>query len=438
MIVLAVLVAFVTTLLVRRVPWVHDRLPPPAVATVLTCAAVIVVIVLSGWPDTVWRALIAIPATVVVGAAAILLAGWFREFVIDPLRRRAQSSARPPVRDRVTGRADALPWRVAGWSPIALAVRTGYRSGDVRVTGLAAEMSYYALISLVPLTTALGSSLGYLSAIVGEEQVDEIRDSIIDLLTTIFAEQVASDVLAPLVDGLLSAESAGLAVGALLITLYLASRMFRAAVRALDDAYGVPSRRGWLGQYALGFVFTVVALVAVVSVALLVVIGPLLGDGAELAAKLGFGEAFSVAWSVLRWPTALLVGFSFLMLLYRYAPNVQNTWRRSLPGAIGATAGVIGVSAGYRLYVDVVTPAGLEVDAGGTAVVQAAAQMLSVVLASVLWVWLVSIVVLLGGIVNAEIDAERRVPIQPVDPGRPADRTEPADPVSDAEPRRTP
>jgi len=70
--------------------------------------------------------------------------------------------------------------------------------------------------------------------------------------------------------------------------------------------------------------------------------------------------------------------------------------------------------------------------------VQAAAQMLSVVLASVLWVWLVSIVVLLGGIVNAEIDAERRVPIHPVDPGRPADRTEPADPVSDDEPRRTP
>lgn len=114
-------------------------------------------------------------------------------------------------------------------------------------------MSYYALISLVPITTALGASLGFLRPLLGDEQVDQIRTSIVNALTSVFAKEVAGDVLAPLVDGLLDEKRTGFAIGAVLITLYLASRVFRAAVRALDvplrpecahHLAAVPARRG--------------------------------------------------------------------------------------------------------------------------------------------------------------------------------------------------
>jgi membrane protein len=223
----------------------------------------------------------------------------------------------------------------------------------------------------------------------------------------VFAQQVASDVLAPLVDGLLDEERGGFALGALLVTLYLASRVFRAAVRALDDAYRVASRQGVVTQYLLGFAFTVGALVTLVTVLLLVVIGPLLGDGDAWAERLGLGDAFRAAWSVLRWPTVLALTVAFLTLLYRYAPNVRTTWRRCLPGAVVGTLGALLVSAGFVLYVAAAVPETPGADAGSAAVVQAAAQMLGLVLAAALWIWLSSIAVLLGGVLNAEVDAAR-------------------------------
>src|SRR5699024_7360628 len=171
----------------------------------------------------------------------------------------------------------------AGTNLLAVLVRSWRRSTQVRVTGLAAEMTYYGLISLVPLLTALGASLGFLERIVGTQDVARIEETVVDALSTVFAEQVAADVLAPLVEGLLREERTGVAVGSVLVALWLASRLFRAAIRALDDAYQVPERRGLVGQYALGIALALGAVVTLLVLLAMVVVGPLLGDGREIA-----------------------------------------------------------------------------------------------------------------------------------------------------------
>src|SRR5690625_7620131 len=90
----------------------------------------------------------------------------------------AASNARllAPLRDR-TGDGPSVAERVEEWVaqrresrggwPALVAVRSVRRATEVRITGLAAEMSYYALISLVPLLTALGASLGSLERVLG-------------------------------------------------------------------------------------------------------------------------------------------------------------------------------------------------------------------------------------------------------------------------------
>ena len=286
-------------------------------------------------------------------------------------------------------------------------------------------MSYYALISLVPITTALGASLGFLRPLLGDEQVDQIRTSIVNALTSVFAKEVAGDVLAPLVDGLLDEKRTGFAIGAVLITLYLASRVFRAAVRALDDAYGAQARRNIVAQYLLGLLFTLGALVTILTVALLLVVGPLLGDGKQVAQALGLGDTFRLAWVWLRWPVAFAVGLAFLTLLYRYAPNVRTTWRQCLPGGVVGSLGLLLISTGLMLYIRLAAPSAVTAEAGNAAIVQAAAQMLSLVLAGVLWLWLGSIVILLGGILNAEMNKERDGEASPSEPSTPLDSTSP-------------
>ncbi|NHT17491.1 YihY/virulence factor BrkB family protein [Cellulomonas sp. IC4_254] len=403
-----VLAGLAVAVLSRRSAWVRDRLPVPATTILAWSAAGVVGLALADVGGGTGRTLLSGAVAVVAGAVAVVVAGWLVGVVRPPLaRRRARHAGGPTVARRAVALADRHPGTVRGWGVVQLGVRSVVRSGEVRITGLAAEMTYYALISLVPIATALGASLGYLRPLLGDEQVDEIRTSVVDGLATVFAQQVATDVLAPLVDGLLDERRGGFALGALAVTLYLASRVFRAAVRALDDAYRVESRQSLVTQYLLGFAFTVGALVTLVTVLLLVVVGPLLGGGDALAARLGLGDAFSAAWSVLRWPAVLALGGAFLTLLYRYAPNVVSTWRRCLPGAVVGTLGVLLVSTGFVAYVAVAVPETPGADAGSAAVVQAAAQMLGLVLAGALWIWLSSIAVLLGGVLNAEVDAAR-------------------------------
>lgn len=314
--------------------------------------------------------------------------------------------------DRLEQLAAAHPVRVGRYDLAVLAVRGVRRAIEVRVTGLAAEMTYYALISLLPLTTALGAALGFMERLLGADRVARIESAIVRGLGTVFEEQLTDDVLAPLVGSLLREERTGVALGSVAVAVWLASRMFRAAIRALDDAYRVPERRGLLALWGMGLGMSLGAVVTVAVVLAMIVVGPLLGGGRRLAEWLGQGQAWDVTWAVLRWPVVAVVSVAFLGLLYHFGPNVRTTWRQCLPGAVVGTLGLVVVAIGFRSYLAWAGSGAPDVGAAGQAV-RVAAQVIGMVLASVLWVWLSSIVVLTGGVVNAELQrmrGERAVP----------------------------
>ncbi|WP_454083550.1 YihY/virulence factor BrkB family protein [Georgenia sp. Marseille-Q6866] len=336
-----------------------------------------------------------------IALGAVVNARW-----LTPLRER--SAEGPTLAERAESWAERHHVGPRGTNLLAVAVGSWTRAIDVRVTGLAAEMTYYGLISLVPLLTALGASLGFLERLVGAEAVTRIEESLVDAVSTVFAEQVASDVLAPLIEGLLREERAGVAVGSVLVALWLASRMFRAAIRALDDAYRVPERRGLVGQYALGIALALGAVITLLVILALVVIGPLLGDGQEIADQLGLGAFFQVSWSVLRWPALAVVTTTYLTIVYRYGPNITTTWRRCLPGAAVGTVGLVLVSVGFSAYLRLAGPGAPGGENVEGAAVTAAAQTIGLVLAGVVWLWLSSIVTLAGGVVNAELARAQR------------------------------
>lgn len=350
-------------------------------------------------------------AVVAAAVVAVLLVhggAWANLHLVDRLRARQRARASDPdLFDRVESWADRHPVRLRRSNILSVVVRSVRRVLDVRITGLAAEMSYYGLISLVPLVTALGAGLGSLERIVGETQVDRIEAGLVRGVSTVFAEDATDDVLTPLIEGLLRDERAGVAIGSIAIALWLASRMFRAAIRALDDAYRVPERRGIVPQWLLGMALALGAVVTLIVLLAIVVVGPLFGNAGELADILGLGAVFEVVWAVLRWPAVAIVCAVYLTILYRYAPNIDTVWTRSVPGAVLGTAGLIGVAIGFGAYVRLAGTSALAVSAEQGSAVTAAAQTIGVILAGVLWLWLSSIVILIGGVLNAELDRER-------------------------------
>jgi membrane protein len=273
-------------------------------------------------------------------------------------------------------------------------------------------MTYYALLSIFPLTAALGASLGFLERLIGSEDVEQVENMVIATLSTIFSAEVTDDLVAPLIQGLLQQERAGFAVGGLLLSLFLASRVFRSAIDTLDAAYRVEERRGMIALWSLGFIFSIGAILTAIAVLSMVVVGPLLGGGRVIADALRLGVVFELVWNVLRMPVVFLIATAFLTVLYRTGPNVRNTWRQAYPGAVFGVVALVLVALGFRLYLGLVgtSAPGFE---GAEEAVNIAAQSFGALLAALLWLWLSAIAILAGGVFNAELSRLRREIIEP-------------------------
>jgi membrane protein len=287
------------------------------------------------------------------------------------------------------------------------AIRVLKRAVDVRVTGLAAEMTYYVLLSLFPLASMIGSSLGFLERFVGLDAAQRAQLSIVTGLQVVFSPEATREVIAPLVEGLLRHERAGFAFGSFLISIFLASRIFRSVVDALDIAYRVEERRSTVSLWSLGIIFASCASVVATLILSMVVVGPLLGSGRAIADRLGLGVAFEVAWAFLRWPAVFATAATFLAFLYHIGPNAKTTWRESLPGAVLGVVALVVVAIGFRFYIETMGLQSPEINNAEDAV-SLALRVIATMMATLIWVWLSSMVILTGGVVNAEMSRTRQ------------------------------
>ena len=287
-----------------------------------------------------------------------------------------------------------------GRNPYRLTIDLIRNTVEDRVGGLAAEMAFWALLSFFPLIVSITALLGYAEALIDPADLARGQAAIVRALSVVFSAELTREVVEPFIGGLLRSERGGLALTSLLISMYLASRVFTATIRSLDLAYRVVERRGLVRQrlvalgLALGFV------VVVVATLLLMVLGPLLGTGEAIAARLGLGDAFALMWSVFRWPVLLAIMVLFLSCVYFYGPNVVNRFRHCLPGAcLGVVLWTI-ASVGLRLYLQA---------GGGTspmfadanAAVELVGRVVGTLLAMMLWVFVTGLAILVGGELNA-------------------------------------
>jgi membrane protein len=313
---------------------------------------------------------------------------------------------------RITRWVRKHPLTLAGISTSRLAVRFVQRFLHVRVMGLAAEMTYYILLSFFPLVGALGASLGFAERLLGAEQVLAMEEAMLRSLDLVFSPEVTADIMAPLLQGLLQEERAGFALGSFAVTLFFASRIFRSAIDTLDAAYNVEERRGTVALWSLGLLFAIGAVITAVVVLSMLVVGPLLGGGRVIAGWLGLGDAFEWAWRIARLPVVFAIATGFLSLLYRFGPNVRNSWRESLPGAVLGMLALVLVAIGFRAYIAATGLDAPEITAADDAVA-VVAQAFGALLAALLWCWLSAMVILSGGVLNAEVSRLRGTPPPP-------------------------
>ncbi len=254
-----------------------------------------------------------------------------------------------------------------------------------RVSGLAAEAAFFAVLSVPPLVFALAGAIGYVSDQFSASQVAEVRQAVIDLTSTFLTESAVNKVIVPTMNDVLQGGRFDVISLGFVLALWSGSRALNVFVDTITIMHGLGGHRGIIKTRALSFVLYILAMITGGISIPLVVAGPSLARNV-LPDRLDFLMSFY-------WPIVVVVCVCFLATLYHVSVPVRTNWSFNLPGAtFSLLAWILG---SYLLrWVLTVTAADSRSIYGP----------LAAPIAVLLWLYVVALAVLIGSAVNAAFD----------------------------------
>jgi membrane protein len=274
------------------------------------------------------------------------------------------------------------PWKLGGLSVRDLARRVWREVQEDEVTERAAALSYYFLFALFP-------ALLFLTALLSFLPVEGLQERLMAYTREVLPPDAASTVERTMTE-VVGARRTGLVSIGLLVTLWASSNGMVSLMNTMNVVFDVTERRPLLKRRLLAIVLTLTFAVFIVAALVLMVFGPPIG--AMVAGWLGLGDVFKRAWAVVNIPIVIACALIGIQLVYYLAPAGARRWRWVTPGATFALLAWLVMSYGLRLYV------------GRFANYSATYGSIGGVILLMLWLYLSSVVFLVG----AEIDAEVR------------------------------
>ncbi|RUS47605.1 YihY/virulence factor BrkB family protein [Cohnella sp. AR92] len=255
---------------------------------------------------------------------------------------------------------------------------------ETDVISLGAQLSYYLILSFFPFLIFLFSLIGYfrLSA-----------ESLMDILVRLLPSATGSSVR-DVVQEVTANQSGALLSFGLVGTIWTASGAINAMIKGLNKAYGEKETRPLWKVRGISMLSTLVlAAIILVSMALLV-FGKTIEN--DLLTRLNAPESWSRVWSILQVCVPVVVLFCVFLLLYRMAPDRRLSWSEVMPGSVFASVGWIVSSLLFSFYVN---------NFGSFSRTYGS---LGGVIVLLIWLYISSIIMLTGGILNAEYANHKR------------------------------
>jgi len=303
----------------------------------------------------------------------------FGEAVADAAPRAVHSAR---GRESGRGRRASSPAHIplAGWRDIAWRVYAEIQND--RLLAVAAGVVFYGLLALFPAITALVSSYALFAdaATVGNHL------AFIAELMPAGAYGIIEEQITRIAQGSGGGLSSAFLIG-LLLAIWSANAGMKAMIDALNVIYGETEERGFIHLNLVSLALTLGGLVFLLLAIGTVIVLPLVFAAIGLE---GFGK-----WAVamLRWPAIMIVIALGLAVLYRFGPDRRAAqWRWLSVGAVVAMLLWVAGSALFSWYLS------------NFADYNATYGSLGAGIGLMMWLWLTSIAILIGGEINAEIE----------------------------------
>jgi membrane protein len=277
--------------------------------------------------------------------------------------------------------------------PVHAAVAVGVAVGKQALKDdaplLAGALAYRFFLAIFPFLVFLAAVGGYVA---GWLHIRNPAREVVDAAGTALPPQLATVVQQDLGQVLQANDATRLFVSGF-VALMLASAGTYAVLKTVDLAYEVEESRSMAKRWVISVGLTILG-----SVGLTVALGVFVGLNAiasALAGSAGSSIGADIVITVLRWPAAFVFLLPAALVIYRVAPNLELPWRRALPGALFFS--VSWLIATWLFAVFIVASGGY----GATFGTLAGVAILLV------WFYLTALLLIVGGELNAVVDAVR-------------------------------
>jgi len=282
------------------------------------------------------------------------------------------------VRASVRGQVSRVPGAVTLARLLMETTRVCLR---YRVTGLASEAGFFALLSLPPLVLGLFGGVGYIGPLLGPGTVERVSAAIQTYALRFLTDQSVTQVIVPTMDDVLHNGRFDILSLGFLFSLWSGSRALNVFVDTISIMYGQSGVRGIVHTRALSFSLYLVALVVGVVVIPLVVIGPalltdLLPDGAQFL-------------RLLYWPVVVVLTVASITSLFHVSTPRRSPWLRDVPGAV--------LTLLMWLLTSFLLRRSLKATVGGSSIYGPLAAPIVVLI----WLYFLALAILIGAALNA-------------------------------------
>ncbi|MEP0870937.1 YihY/virulence factor BrkB family protein [Trichocoleus desertorum AS-A10] len=263
-------------------------------------------------------------------------------------------------------------------------------AGKQRLPGLSAEMAYNAMLGLFPAILAVLTAIGLFESLQGTLQ------RLASQLSQVAPEEVQI-LIQNFVRGISQTRNRSLFSLSFIAAIWASSGALSAAMTAFDHIQQVPpeqTRPFWKAKL-VSVALTVGTILLLLMASFLMFISDLIVK--HVASQSGFlGSGLLSTWRLLSWPLALGIVSAAFAFIYRYGPSQWKIGTPIMPGAVLAAVFWAILSSLFRYYVSHFGDFNRAYGAIGAVIVL------------LLWLYLSSLVLLIGNQLNVTVGAAMR------------------------------
>jgi membrane protein len=298
----------------------------------------------------------------------------------------AAASLQPGQRGRAKqsgrGRHATSPWQIpwAGWKDILW--RTYGQIGDDRLLAVAAGVVFYGLLAIFPAVTAFVSLYGLFA------KASTISDHL--SLTAGFIPSGGVEIIQEQINRITAKGDARLSLAfafSLGLALWSANAGMKAVIDALNVTYNEKEKRGFIKLNLISLALTGGAILSLLVALGSIVVLPL------MLSSFGLGGWTETLLRFSRWPVLFCLVVFGLAVLYRFGPSRESPrWEWLSVGSVTAAIAWLVGSALLSWYL------------ANFANYDATYGSLGAAIGMMIWMWMSSIVILVGAELNSEIE----------------------------------